>query len=361
MKSQMTARERFRATAHFEPTDRPFLYPHWTFPSTVERWQNEGLPADVSLNQYFGFDPIRRVPINFGLLPPFRDTLIAEDAETKTLVDESGARKRIWKNLDIGMPHWEAFGLRGRDDWPKFKARLNPLSPARYPDNWDDQVRCAKGRDYPLGIDAGSFYGWLRNWIGMENLALLYYDDPDLVHEMTDTLADFVIRLIEPALDAVDFDFAFIWEDMAMKHASLISPQLVRDFMLPHYVKVTKLLRQAGIDVIMLDCDGNTDELIPLWLEGGVTGIFPIEVAAGCDVLAYRRKYGRELILWGGIDKRALRHTKQEVEQEVLSKAPDLLAGSGWFPFIDHAVPPDVPLENFQHYLDLIRQCAAQL
>ncbi|HUV39710.1 MAG TPA: uroporphyrinogen decarboxylase family protein [Planctomycetota bacterium] len=360
MSEAMTMRERFRAVTHFEPTDRPFMYPQWIFPSTGERWHDEGRPADVSLNRYFGFDRIEMVPVSYHILPAFGEKTVAEDAETRTVVDESGAQKKIWKNLDIGMPHWEEFGLRTRDDWPMFKGRLNPDSPARFPDWFDDYVRCVKDRDYPLGISGGSYYGWIRNWVGMENLALLYYDDPGLVHEITDHIGDVVVSLAGKILDRIDdLDFAWFWEDMAMKTASLISPRLWREFLMPNYKRVTKLFREAGIDVMFVDCDGNTDELVPLWLESGVNGIMPVEVAAGCDVVKYRETYGKDLLLMGGIDKRALRHGKKEVEDEVVPKATALFASGSWIPFVDHAVPNDVPLENFQHYLDLVRDIHA--
>ena len=148
---------------------------------------------------------------------------------------------------------------------------------------------------------------------------------------------------------------------LLMKTASLISPQLFRDFMLPNYKRVTQLFRQAGIDVMFVDCDGNIDELIPLWLEGGCSGVMPIEVAADSDVVKYRETYGKDLVLMGGIDKRALTHTKKEVEDEVIPKATALFKEGGWLPFLDHSAPPDIPLENFQHYLDLILRIAADV
>ena len=360
MPDETTPRERFRAATHFQPTDRPFMYPQWVFPSTCERWQDEGWPGDVSDNQYFGFDRIEMVPVSYHVLPAFREKVVAEDAETRTVVDESGAQKKIWKDLDIGMPHWEKFGLRTRDDWPKFRERLNPDSPARFPDYFDDYVRCVRDRDYPLGLSGGSYYGWIRNWVGMENLALLYYDDPDLVHEMTDHIGDMVLKMAERLLERIDFDFAWFWEDMAMKTASLISPSLWREFLMPNYQRVTKRFRDAGIDVMFVDCDGNIDELIPLWLEGGVNAMMPIEVAADCDVVAYREQYGKDLLLMGGIDKRALRFGKKEVEAEVVPKATALFRSGSWLPFIDHAVPNDVPLANFQHYLHLVHDIHAQ-
>jgi uroporphyrinogen decarboxylase len=58
----------------------------------------------------------------------------------------------------------------------------------------------------------------------------------------------------------------------------------------------------------------------------------------------------------GAIDKRALRNDKGEVEREVMSKVPELVKAGGYSPMVDHAVPPDVPLANFQYYLDLCQR-----
>jgi len=30
----------------------------------------------------------------------------------------------------------------------------------------------------------------------------------------------------------------------------------------------------------------------------------------------------------------------------------------GWIPSVDHAVPPDVPYENYIYYLDLVKKIA---
>jgi uroporphyrinogen decarboxylase len=351
----MNARERFLRTMHFEPVDRPYLLPQWVFPDTIRRWYHEGLPADIHFNAYFGFDRYEHVPVNLSPLTTEKEEVIEEDAETKVVRDPLGGVRRVWKYRDLGMPQWLEFPIKGREDWERFKLLLNPDSPCRYPQYWDDLKRTYRDRDYPLGVAAGSFYGWLRNWVGMENLAVLYYDDPDLVREMTDTVTDFVLQVISRVVEEVDLDFATFWEDMAMKTGSLISPHLFRDFMLPNYKRVTAYLREHGIDIFLVDCDGNVDELIPLWLEGGVNGIYPIEVAAGCDILSYRRRYGQDVILIGGIDKRALSKDLAAVKREVMGKVPELVAGGGYVPFVDHAVPPDVSFKNFCYYLELVK------
>ena len=71
-----------------------------------------------------------------------------------------------------------------------------------------------------------------------------------------------------------------------------------------------------------------------------------------------RERFGKDVLLLGNIDKRVLRDgaTKADIEQEVMSKVPQLVRGGGYSPFVDHAVPPDVPFENFQYYMDLIHE-----
>lgn len=105
------------------------------------------------------------------------------------------------------------------------------------------------------------------------------------------------------------------------------------------------LLRAHGVEAIILDCDGNVDELLPIWIDCGINAIYPFERAAGMDPLAVRAKYGKNLILTGGVDKRALAEGKAAIDREVeMIKA--LLESGGYFPSADHMVPPDVPYEN---------------
>jgi uroporphyrinogen decarboxylase len=126
--------------------------------------------------------------------------------------------------------------------------------------------------------------------------------------------------------------------------------------MLPSYKKVMGYVRGKGIDIIMIDSDGNIESLIPLFLEAGVNFPQPLEVAAGLDAVALRKKYGRELRLFGNIDKRALIEGKDAIEKEVESKLPFFVKDLGYIPSCDHYVPPDVPLEHYKYYVSLIKE-----
>ena len=361
----MTGRQRFRAIARGELKGEAFLpldlnYA-WFMEETLERWRGEGLPREASLAEFFGLD---RVGFTGGKpytpLPPFEVQVLAEDAETRTIRDEVGITKRVSRRHEQStMPQWLDFPVKSRADFRQFAKHLDPHTPARFPADWQRASERWAARDYPLGIGPGSFFGHtLQRWVGTENLCLLLYDDPPFVHEMLEYLEWFFLELLKPYLAHVDFDFASFGEDIAYKGRAFVSPAKFREFFLPHYVPICRLLRSHGVETIFVDSDGFIDELVPLWLEVGVNGFSPLEVAAGEDALALKERSGRNIVLAGNIDKRALARGGAAIEREA-AKARRLLALGGYFPAVDHSVPPDVPLEAFRHILRALRGTAA--
>jgi uroporphyrinogen decarboxylase len=141
----------------------------------------------------------------------------------------------------------------------------------------------------------------------------------------------------------------------------LISPKHIERLMVPNYRRVNDELRKRGIDVIGVDSDGNVDKIIPHWLDVGINCVYPNEVAAGNDVIAMRRKYGRNLLLIGGIDKRALAKGKGAIREELGRRLP-LVAQGGYLPTVDHSVPPDTSFGNYMYYVEVqAQQCERHL
>jgi uroporphyrinogen decarboxylase len=73
------------------------------------------------------------------------------------------------------------------------------------------------------------------------------------------------------------------------------------------------------------------------------------------DVRQFRQKYGHNLAIIGGLDKRLLVEAGAGLQAEIAAKVPPLLTGGGYIPSLDHTVPPDVSLANFCRYLQLLR------
>ena len=98
----------------------------------------------------------------------------------------------------------------------------------------------------------------------------------------------------------------------------------------------------------MVDTDGNCWKLIPLFVEGGVTALCPMETAAGMAVEEVRAAFP-ELALLGGIDKMKIKQGRKAIDEE-LRKVARMLRHDGYVPHIDHHVPPDISWEDFKYY-----------
>jgi uroporphyrinogen decarboxylase len=77
------------------------------------------------------------------------------------------------------------------------------------------------------------------------------------------------------------------------------------------------------------------------------------------DALAVRRKYGKDLRIWGGVDKRALAQGPAAIDAE-LERIRPLIAEGGYIPHTDHSIPPDVSFTNFRYYTRRIGEVCAQ-
>ena len=127
-------------------------------------------------------------------------------------------------------------------------------------------------------------------------------------------------------------DFFLIWEDMAHKTGPLISPAMVKRFMIPYYERLIDTVRSCGIECVWLDTDGNADSLTDMFVGAGVNALCPFEIAAGMEPLTARKKYGRKLSIMGGIDKRAVIAGGDVMRAEVMRKVPELLEGGRVYP-----------------------------
>lgn len=348
---------------------------------TPLEWIKQGAPKEIkkaaAFNRYFQFEHIHNLQeivsehnrtdlpeteagefffVTPAILPVFEKKVISEDERHRVEMTHGGTTVEVSKEFPGRMPKYLDRPVKDRATWNEYRKRLDPYTPERWPSDWWGFVEKTNSEDTPTLLMLEGFFGILREWTGMENLLYMFYDDPKLVEDMMDHMLYFMMGIAQRVLRDVRVDCIRFWEDMAYKTGPLISPDMFKKYMVPRYKKVTEFLHSHGIDVIHVDCDGNIDELIPLWLECGINFHWPLEVAAGMDAVALRKKYGKELILSGNIDKRVFVKGKDAIREEVMSKVPFLLETGGYLPSLDHAIPPDVPLEGFRYYTNLLRE-----
>jgi len=359
----ITHRERFDRLFKGQPVDRaPFIdiMGKCNFPSCITRWKTEGLDKDAGdsgIQRIIGFDYGRGYYIDVKLLffPEFDVQFVKRDGD-KTFVLNRWGGLEIQKDGSELMPLTLEGPVRDRRSWEAVKERLQGEVTARFPENFDEVIKDAEQSGVPIyaGDLPAGFFGGIREICGFEKLAYLFYDDPELVSEILDTLCALWIDIYSEIQKHVHLDYTFIWEDMCSKNGPLISPALFREFLLPRYKRLTSALRENGCPHFMVDSDGDERLLVPLWLEGGVGIVFPWESQFGLDITAVRKQYPT-LGIVGGLDKHTLEFSRREMDAE-LEKVPYMLERGYFIPSCDHGVTNQVSWDNYRYFYEKLRE-----
>ncbi|MCM8830268.1 MAG: hypothetical protein NC824_04640 [Candidatus Omnitrophica bacterium] len=371
----MTERERYVKTLLFEKVDKVFFSPGGPRESTLKRWHSEGLPEGVNWFEYLcekiGIGIVKRrgeeiyPSISFDMIPPFEEKILEHKDGHYLVQDIKGAIVEISDNFDFTYLRsakdfvtrkWHKFPVENLSDWEEMKKRYNPESPERIPSDIKEIGEKIKDRDYIISIGIPGPFWQLRDWCGFENLCILMATEPDFVMEMANFWNAFVLTVLDRIEGHIVFDSVVINEDMAYKEKSMISPAMARKFLVPVWSAWSSKLKEMGCKVIILDSDGYIGELIPLWIEAGINCCSPIEVAAGNDIVEFRKIYGRNMAYVGGIDKRAIAKGGDIMKREVYRVVLPLLKEGGYIPGCDHGVPPDISWQNFLDYSKLLAQ-----
>ncbi len=344
------------------------------WPQTAERWIGEA-PEAVSgftWNWFWGEDGLgldRRdyVPINYGFLPPYEPELIEETDRYEVRRNHLGVVTRALKEGSVhggrmSMDQYLSFPVEGPEDFPDVRRRLTPAVPERYPADLDERIEAWRRRNIPLVLGtncaANGFYWRARELMGTEALSFAWYDEPALMHEMMETYADLIIETSVPVLERIDVEYFTLNEDLSMKAGPLLSPRTYAEFILPHLRRMVETFKGLDVRYFAIDTDGDPTLLIPHFLDAGVDIVWPIERASNVSPQEWRLRFGRQLRLWGGVDKRVLPRGPEAIRAHLREFIP-LIEEGGFIPTIDHTVPPDVTWDNFRYYMDAKRALLA--
>ena len=362
----MTERQRFRETLLFGRPDRVPLTPGGPRESTLAAWHTQGLPEGVHymdhLREVLGIEPppaIERIRpgINFRMMPQFEEKIIERRASTLVVQDWKGnvceisdkfGVRHLREAIDFVTRRWIKCPVENRDDWEDMERRYDVDEPGRFDADFAAKAAAAD-REYVIEYSFPGPFWQLREWLGFEGLCMLFIDDPQFVRDMVAFWRGFVSDMLERIFAAVTPDAIHISEDMAYKEKSMISPAMVREFLLPCWRQWAGQARAAGVPVIALDSDGYVGELIPLWIEAGINVCDPIEVAAGNDIVDYRALHEEGMAFRGGVDKRAIAKGGKTIKKE-MERIKPVVDDGGYIPGCDHGVPPDISWPNFVDY-----------
>lgn len=325
----MTARERFARVCRFDMELDRLPRIEWAawWDQTLRRWEAEGMPAGMDLDaslDYFALDKMicTSVPIlsdDCPREPHFGAGLIADEAGYERLLPYLYREEPLYAYLEE-VRRFNARGDREEIVW-------------RY---WLD-----------------GFFWFPRRLLGIENHLTAFYDQPELMHRINSDYCAFAEKAIRAVFSVCPPDMAGIAEDMSYNNGPMLSEAHFNEFLRPYYERVVPLMQQFGVPVLA-DSDGDVTMLLPWLLSAGVEGIYPLERQAGVDIVRLRREYP-QLLMMGGFDKMVMSQGEAAMRAEFERLLPVMRSG-GYINSVDHQTPPEVSLENYRIYIQLLRE-----
>jgi uroporphyrinogen decarboxylase len=358
-KGTLTDRERFNRQMHYQPIDRTFNMEFGYWKENFTLWPlfyENGITTNEEADLFFNFDVIHVASGRLWLSPPFEEKTVEVRQNTRVLINADGLFAEVPLDNHDTIPHYIKSSIHTPDDWEKVKReRFRLDDPERIVDIAAIQERHPADRDYPLGINCGSMIGKIRDMLTFEGLAYAIYDYPAMVEDMVETACVMVEHALDQILPHFQFDFASGWEDICFKNGPIVSPRWFKRVITPRYQRISRRLREHGIDIWYIDCDGDVRPILPHMMDGGVNCLFPFEVNGCAHPAELFKEYGKELRIMGGVDKIQLGSGRDAIRAYMDTLGP-LVERGGYIPFCDHRGPPNVPPDDYLFYLDLKEQ-----
>jgi uroporphyrinogen decarboxylase len=331
----------------------------------LEMWKSQGhITDDTNLSALFMYEDRGTAGIGglggceAAFSPGFEVKVLEDRGDYELVQDFAGRHVLYFKGRRNGfMPEYVDHPVKDMKSWEeKCKWRMNPNSPERYTDlekNIQSTVNKANEGCMVQQYVVGG-YMYLRSLMGPEGVLYKFYDEPELIHDCMKTWFELADKITAEHQKYVAIDELLLDEDICYKNGSLISPDMIREFIFPYYQQLINNVKSRQNEklhhlYVHVATDGFVYDVIDIYKEIGMDYMSPFEVAAECDVVEIGKKYP-DLLISGGIDKRILAAGKEAIDREIDRIIPVMKKRGGYIPTCDHGVPEEVDFNDYLYY-----------
>lgn len=330
-----------------------------------EEWREQGAsPEELDFSAFrYRTHPAGGVPVNGGFMGAVcEQEVLSEDDEAIVYRDRMGRTMKLPRAYAT-IPLPLEYPVKTMDDWLRYKPHFT-FSEERFRVGWESAARqlVADKRVVTLGMPGG--FDVPRQLMGDAEACMAYYAQPELVHDILQTLGDTMERIVQRVGDVVTIDELRVHEDMAGKSGPLAGPTQVEAFIGPYYRRVWDVARAQGARLFMQDSDGDMSPVVEAFADAGLNYMHPVEPVGNSDVVALMHTYRPRMAFQGGIDKFVLQNGHDAIAAELERIIPPMVKTGGYYIALDHRIPNGTPLEAYRFYVRkvweiLARECAA--
>ena len=302
--------ERFYATVNREPVDRP------------ASWL--GIPdedAHNALFSYFGVNSVNELKKK-----------IDDDIFTVEIPYKSPTSNAIYSAFNFSKENEVNLKERTLTSPGFFEDYEDPskIDDFNWPDpsKYIDAMECKKvvenaPEGYPvMGVIWSAHFQDACAAFGMETALVKMLTEPEMFRAIIDRITEFYLKANKIFYEATKgkLHAVLIGNDFGSQTSLILSPEALREFVLPGTKKLIEQAKSYGLKVIHHSC-GAIYDIIPDLIEVGVDVIHPIQaLAKGMDPYKLKENFGNKVTFCGGVDAQNLlvNGTPEEVKAKVL-------------------------------------------
>jgi uroporphyrinogen decarboxylase len=350
--NKMNSHERFKRMFDHKEADRVAMW-DFPWPGALKRWHNEGMPQNISYEDYFDVDKVSRVVVDNS--PLYHEYVVEENDRFKTVMTSWGGTQRDFKEED-STPDFIDYSIINKEKWQEAKARIT-ATPDRIP--WDylkaNHAKWKAEGHWILGDLWFSFNQFTSYVVGMERFLIYMLEEPEMCSDMLNHSLDVNLKLLDMAWEkGYTFDMLNIRDDMGYKHTQFFSLDTYREVIKASHIKAVEWAHNKGIKTRLHSC-GYIEPLIPEIVDVGFDALHPLEVKAGMNPEKVKKEYGKDLVLHGGFNA-VLFKDKEAILAEMTKLLPILKESGGYIFAADHSIPNDVSFENITAIIKLAKE-----
>ncbi|MBI4024905.1 MAG: hypothetical protein HY360_07980 [Verrucomicrobia bacterium] len=198
----------------------------------------------------------------------------------------------------------------------------------------------------------GPLAEYLSALMGYETLCYALRDQRDLVKAVSDRLIQIFSGLLRRVLTFKRVRIVWPTDDMGFRTGTLISPDDLREFVLPGHKRLCQMTHDDG-RLYLLHSDGKLDAIMPDLIDKvRIDGKHSFEDTIE-RVTDAKKKYGDKIALLGGIDVDFLcRADESQIRRRVRETLDACLPGGGFCLGTGNTVANYIPLDNYLVMLD---------
>ena len=322
----MLSRERMQLILDHKEADRVPRYSFFS-PSIRKRFKSIfSISDDFDLAYVFDHD---FVLVFIGYPSPWvvnNSTMLRKEGEV--FYDEWGIKyKTVYYNEGY-YPTIIENPIKVLDDYEKYTFP-DPLGDKNF-DLLGEVVKKYKKDKYIFAGDVSTLFegSWFLR--GMENFLIDLYKDPEYVEILLDKFVDYKIKAGLKAL-SLGADVLWLGDDIGMQDRMIIPPEFFRKYLKPKYAKIIQELREKNREAkIAFHTCGFIEPIIEDFIDIGVDILNSLQPVN--DLKMIKKKYGKNLVFWGGIDIQEVLPIGDagDVIKEVKEKLEILAPGGGY-------------------------------